>query len=354
MKKQYNILILILLIPFLGFSNGENFFYSKQKSIKKAYFVNSDAGLNIDNSYGNILVTTWDEDKIELNIVIKVSGDNEKWVNQRLEAIDVNITALKSLVSAKTIFSKSDFYKKGSKNSIEINYTIKIPKNGSIGLNNKYGDIITGNLFNKSNILCEYGKISLGKLYGTANKIQIEYCPNSNIEYIKNGYIEARYSGLKINEAGKIELDTNYTDLTILEVQNIKYDCNYGKFKFQKVNSLLGSGNYLTINIGEIFNNMTLDANYSKVTIGAISGKANNITIGSGYSDIILGYDTNYAFDFDLSTKYSSIKTDANLQISNKEEKNNAKQIIGFYKKKGQNKLVVTSNYGSISLAKKQ
>ena len=84
MKKQFKLILLFVLIPFLGFSNGDDFTYSKQKNIKKAYFVNSDAGVNIDNSYGNIVVTTWDEDKIELDIVIKVSGDSEKWVNQKL------------------------------------------------------------------------------------------------------------------------------------------------------------------------------------------------------------------------------------------------------------------------------
>jgi hypothetical protein len=41
---------------------------------KKAYYVNSDAGINIDNSYGNVTLSTWDEDKIELDINIKVSG----------------------------------------------------------------------------------------------------------------------------------------------------------------------------------------------------------------------------------------------------------------------------------------
>jgi hypothetical protein len=34
-------------------------------------------------------VTTWDEDKIELEVNIKVSGSNEGWVNQRINEIDI-------------------------------------------------------------------------------------------------------------------------------------------------------------------------------------------------------------------------------------------------------------------------
>ncbi|MNF29883.1 hypothetical protein D3C84_106000 [compost metagenome] len=353
MKKHYNLLILFVLIPFLGFSN-EDAFISKQKSIKKTYIVNPNAGIDIDNKYGSISISTWDEDKIDLDIIIKVTGGNENWVNQKLNSIDVDVTALKSMVTAVTNIGNSTYKSKGSSNSFEINYIIKIPKNGTVKLNNKYGNITSSNLESTVDISCKYGKINLGKLNGSTSNIQIEYCQNSNIEYIKSGNIEARYSGLKINEAGKITLDTNYTDVTILEGQNIKYGCNYGVFKFQKINSFVGSGNYLTISIAEIFNSLNLDVNYSKVNIGSINENANNVSINSGYSDIVLGYDTNYAFDFDISTKYSGIKNDGNLQILNSEEKTNSKRISGFYKKKAQNKVVVTSNYGNVSLIRKQ
>ncbi|WP_348812607.1 hypothetical protein [Flavobacterium maritimum] len=353
MKKHCNLLILFVLIPFLGFSN-EDTFISKQKSIKKTYIVNANAGIDIDNKYGNISISTWDEDKIDLDITIKVTGGNENWVHQKLNSIDVDITALKSMVTAVTNIGNSTYKSKGSNNSFEINYIIKIPKNGTVKLNNKYGNITSLNLESTVDISCKYGKINLAKLNGNASNIRIEYCQNSTIEYIKSGNIEARYSGLKIDEAGKIALETNYTDVTILEGQNIKYDCNYGVFKFQKINSFVGSGNYLTITIAEIFNTLNLDVNYSKINIGTINEKANNININSGYSDIVLGYDTNYAFDFEISTKYSGIKNDGNLQILSSEEKTNSKRISGFYKKKALNKVVITSNYGNVSLIRKQ
>ncbi len=73
MKKHYKILILFILIPFLGFSNDDTYI-SKQKSIKKTYIVNSNAGIDIDNKYGSISVSTWDEDKIDIDITIKVTG----------------------------------------------------------------------------------------------------------------------------------------------------------------------------------------------------------------------------------------------------------------------------------------
>lgn len=351
MKKLYKLLFLFLLIPSLGFSNDDTFI-SKQKSIKKTYIVNSNAGIDINNKYGNITVSTWDEDKIDLDITIKVNGPNENWVNERLSSIDVDITALKSMVSAVTNIGNSSLKSKGSNNSFEINYIIKIPKNGSVKLVNRYGNILTSNIESTSDISCKYGKVALGKLNGSSNQIEIAYCQNSTIDYIKAGSVDARYSGLKINDSGNLNLTANYTDVNLGDGQNIKSDCNYGTLKFQKINSLNGSGNYLTIIIGEISSNFSYDTNYSKINISTMTEKAGNVSINSGYTDISIGYVPNYAFDFDISARYSNIKHDNSLDISVSEVKSNSKRISGFYKKKGQNKININSNYGNISLIK--
>lgn len=352
MKKHYNILILFILVPFLGFSNDDTFI-SKEKNIKKTYIVNSNAGIDIENKYGNITVSTWDENKIDLDITIKVSGGNENWVNERLNSIDVDINALKSMVSAITNIGNSSLKSRGSSNSFEINYVIKIPKNGTVKLNNKYGNITTLTLESTTDISCKYGKIILGKLNGDSNRIEIGYSQNSSIDYIKSGNIEARYSGIKINESGNLNVDANYTDVSLQEGQNIKCKGNYGSFKFQKINSLVGSSNYVTISIAEVLNNLNIDATYSKINVESMSEKSKNVNINTGYTNIALGYDANYSFDFDINTRYGSIKNDSSLEVLVSEIKSNTKRISGYNKKKGQNKVIINSSYGNIILTKR-
>ncbi len=338
-------------MPFLGYSN-EDFGYSKQKSINKAYLVNSDAGINIDNSYGTIFVTTWNEDKIEIDVLIKVSGDSEKWVNQRIDAIDVNFIALKNMVTAKTVFENNVSKNNGKNNSFEINYTIKIPKNGSVTLNNKYGGISTTDLFSSTNINCKYGKINLGKLNGNSNTIQIGYCSKSTIDYLKNGSVISKYSGLKIDRLAKIDLISDYSEIEIGEGSDIKYNSKYGSVKIDKVNSLDANGNYLTIDIGSISNQLKLYTKYSNVTIDAIQPKASNITIAAGYTGVNIGFQSNYVFDFDVTVKYADFKYDNELTVTSKEETNYTKKVSGFFKKKGENKISVTSDYGNVKLYK--
>ena len=354
MKKQYNILLFIFLIPFLGFSNGDDFAYSKQRTINKSFVVNPDAGIDIDNSYGTIFVTTWDQDKIEIEVLIKVSGNNERWVNERLAGIDVSFTALKSMITAKTILENSSNKGSGRNSSFEINYNIKIPKNGSVKLNNKYGNISTTDLFSTTDISCKYGAIYLGRLNGNSNNVNIGYCSGSNIVFLKNATVNSKYSGLKIGEVTKLDLISDYSEIEINEGNDVKYNSKYGSVKIQKVNSLDANGNYLTIDIGSISNQLKLSTRYSNVSIGAIQAKANNINIVAGYTGVNIGFQSNYVFDFDVTVKYGDFRYDNELNANSKEETNNTKRISGFYKKKGVNKITITSDYGNVKLYKNE
>lgn len=353
MKKQCKILILFILIPFLGHAIDNDFLHLKEKNIKKAYYVNPNATLSIDNSYGTISVTTWNEDKIELDISIKVSGDNENWVNQRIETIAVDIVALKGMISAKTILGNSNYKGHGKNNNFEINYTLKIPKNGSVKLNNKYGNISTSDLYAEADIKCKYGKVILGRLYGNST-LEMEYCSNSSIAFLKNGMVTAKYSNLKIGETTKLDLISDYTDIEIEQSDAIKYNSKYGKIRIQNVKTLDASGNYLTIKIGEVFDYLKLNTKYSSLAIQSINAKANSVTIVAGYTGINIGYHTNFAFDFNVLLKYANFKYDSDLEIDSKEEVSNSKKYSGFYKKKGLNNLNIISDYGNVTLTKNQ
>jgi hypothetical protein len=233
---------------------------------------------------------------------------------------------------------------------MEVNYTVKIPKNGSVKLDNKYGNIVMHDLNGSSDIVCKYGKITLGKLNNSSNNIKIDYCSKSSIESVKNATINAKYSGLVLSDFSNLDLNSSYTDVSILNGNNLTYQSNYGKISVGKVTNLEGNGNYLTIKIAEIQSYLKLTTNYSKITLNAVSEKANNIAINAGYTDIKINHNPNYYFDFDITTKYANFKSDADLEYNSRIETQSSKSYKGFYKKSGVNKMSIVSNYGNINL----
>lgn len=346
MKNLYKTLVLLLIFS-SGFAKEHNGKYNKQKNIKKTVSVNPDALLDISNKYGNVLVTTWDEDKIDIDVLITISGDDEDWVDKRLASITVDFEGNKNLYSAKTLFDKVN--NSSRRSSMEINYTIKIPKKGHIKIDNQYGNIITHDLLGSTTISCKYGKISLGKLQNSSNDIKIDYCSKSSIESVKNAVINAKYSGLTIGNFNQLELNSSYTDVNIANGNNLKYASNYGKIAIGKVSSIEGSGNYLTLKIDQVDTNLKINTNYSNFSLNAVSSKASSISINSGYTNIKLNHSPDFSYDFDITTKYANFKSEAPLEYNTRIETSNSKTYKGFYKKSGNGKIIINSGYGNVN-----
>jgi 16S rRNA C967 or C1407 C5-methylase (RsmB/RsmF family) len=78
--------------------------YTKEKTIKKEYNVNSDALFKVKNSYGNLNITSWNENRVVIEVHIKTNGNDEDRVQERLNEIDVDFENNPSMVSAITRF----------------------------------------------------------------------------------------------------------------------------------------------------------------------------------------------------------------------------------------------------------
>ena len=77
MKTMYFKLILALLIPFLPVANNDlDGRFTTQKKITKKYDVSASALLKVDNSYGNVDVTTWNQNRVEIEVIIITNGND--------------------------------------------------------------------------------------------------------------------------------------------------------------------------------------------------------------------------------------------------------------------------------------
>ena len=170
LKIQYRIAFLLLLLPSIVLANtGEDLIKSsKERSIKKSFNVSSNATLKVDNSFGNVDVITWEENRIDFDILIKVTGNNAEKVQEKIDGINIEFSSTNDLVSAITHISKnkSNWWNWGKNMSlqIEINYVIKMPISGNVDLSQDYGSINLDRLNGVAKISCDYGKITTKEL----------------------------------------------------------------------------------------------------------------------------------------------------------------------------------------------
>ncbi|PDS26271.1 hypothetical protein B0A77_02885 [Flavobacterium branchiophilum] len=323
----------------------------KQKSIKKIYFVYPNVDVVINNTYGNISVATWDEDKVELEILIKVLGQNEKWIDQKLDDITINIEALKAKITATTSIGNSINSSKNQNNSFEIHYQLKIPKNGNLTILNKYGNIYLGEINGFTNISCQYGKILIDRLSNDKNNIYLEYCENSKIKYIKKANISSKYSELDIDTALSLTVDSNYTQLQIDQIGSLQLHTKYGNVSIKNIKNFVSRSTYTDIDILQIVEQAIINTKYGHVKIQNM--EVNNlININGSYTQIEIGFKPSYAFDFNISLKYADLKAPNDLFFNTKSESAVHSNYLGYYKTRGLHQITLQSDYGSIKLTK--
>jgi len=355
-KNLLKILFFVSLIPLISFANtnpvkGK---YEKSKTIKKEFNVNEDALLKINNKYGNLDIISWNENRVVIEIKITVNGNSEEKVISRLNKIDVEFNASRSEVSAKTTIEKSSSGWFGSNNNMnyQIDYKVKMPVTNNADLVNDYGTITLNELRGLAKINCDYGKILIGSLYHTDNKINMDYTSNSEIEFINTGTINADYSKLTVERAKSIKLNADYTNTVFENIEDLNFNCDYGKIEVEKGNNIIGNGDYLTMRFGEIYKNLKLDSDYGGIRINKLMKGFESVSINSDYTHIKIGLDSDISFNFTVELSYGGFDIDSeNVNYNKKVIKSTSKYYEGFVNKENSSSTIeISSDYGSVKL----
>lgn len=356
MKFIYKITFLALLIPFITNANTGDKKHEKSKRIKKEYTVNSDAKVAIDNRYGDLNITTWDKNRVEIEVIITVKGDDLDEVESKLNSIRIEFNANSSLVQAKTLFreKKSNWSWWGnSKNTnYKINYIVKMPKTNSVDLDNDYGSIYLGNLSGKANINCDYGKISIGELSASDNDINLDYCSSSSIVSMKSGSINIDYSKLTIDNSEDIKLNADYSTVKFNKAGNIDFNMDYGSITVNDSEYINGNSDYVTLRFGTISKRVIIDTDYGSLTIKNLKDGFEKVDITGQYTGIRIGVEKGISFDFEIDLQYSSFKRDNDkVELFKSISKSTKKYYEGKYGKGKTNSfLSVNSQYGSVRI----
>ncbi|WP_431157978.1 hypothetical protein [Winogradskyella poriferorum] len=356
---QFKFISLLLLVPALVMGNNspEIAKSTKEKKIQRSFNVDANATLKINNSYGNIDVVTWDQNRIEFDITIKVTGNNADKVEDRLDQIDVKFSDSNEWVAAETQFGKKtkSWWNWGNNNRLkmEVNYRVKVPVTNNVILDNDYGSINLDKLEGRATINCDYGKVTTQELMASDNVLNFDYTNNSYFEYINGGKISADYSSFTVAKTKNLELNADYTKSVIEVSENIKYNCDYGSLKVENVNNIEGNADYLTLRLGNVFKNANLKADYGAIKIDRIASNANNITINTEFVGITLGYDSGYSFDFDIDLDYASLRGEDGFNFTNKEIDGSEKYYSGHSGSANSGNLVnIEAEYGSVTFKK--
>jgi hypothetical protein len=254
-------LFAFLLAPVLSKAGkGDNDNIEKKRTISKTYNVGADDKLSIENSFGNITVTTWNKDVIQVDIEIGVRATSDEKAQQMLDQISVSDHQGGKEISFKTdighMSGKKGNNDNGDGRKFYVDYKVSMPaKNpltiensfgkinipdflGTANLTSKFGELTTGKISNAKLIHVEFGKADIGKL-NDANVI-LKFNSNSQLAGISgNSKVDVQFcSKVNItvdNSVKDLSLFQSYSTINLYTPENLSAEfnvyTNFGSFK---------------------------------------------------------------------------------------------------------------------------
>jgi hypothetical protein len=299
------VLLAFALAPLLSkANNGDE--VEKKRSISKTYNVGPDDRLSIENSFGNVTVTTWDKNEIQIDIEIGVHASSEEKAQKMMDLISVKDNQGGHEISFKTdighMSGKDNWNKNEDTRKFYVDYKIIMPSknplriensfgktnipdfDGSASITSKFGELTTGRLPNATLVHVEFGKADIGRLNNA--DVVLKFNGNSNIAGISgNSKVDVQFCS-KVNIAvenalSSFSLFQSYSTINLRVSNNLsaQFDVytNFGSFN-----------NRTEFNINEDKDDESSGPKFDKTYNGKAGSGAAKIKIKSSFGTVRL------------------------------------------------------------------
>lgn len=328
------------------------------KDFHKEYTADANSVLNISNRYGQVIIDTWEQNQIVIDVKVTVEMPNRERAEKLLEYINVEFSEEGNNVSAKTVIDdKFNFSGWGSNRRFRIDYNVRMPLKASLTLANRYGNSEIDELQGRADMNIKYGNLNVGKLtrmdQKPLNKLSLSY---GDVIIDEAGWLDLymRYVGkAEIDKCKAMLLDAKYSKLNINETSSVVGNFEYNSLKIENVNNLVLENHYAEIKVGSLQKKLEYDGSYGSFTVESIPANFESLKIDSRYQGIKLGINNEANYNLDARVSYGGIEYDKNNFKNERRIIENTSQEIAGVVGKGENpqaSVKIDASYGSVRL----
>ncbi|MHA7059011.1 hypothetical protein ACWGOQ_0017430 [Aquimarina sp. M1] len=312
------------------------------KSIKKAYNFTNAGELQLENKYGNIIITGWNQNKIQIAIDITVNKKDKEDAKDLLSRIRPFINATDDFVTiVSNIEEKSDsFFSKifnrvnpfdFDKGNIQIDYKISLPTNAEIQINNKFGDIIISNWNGKLKTNLQHGDMWVNSNIVNANiEMKFGKLQTKSITY---GKIELKNSEFNHETSKNLRVLSSGSTIIIEQVTHLEIYSSKDKISIGKVDEIKGELEFSNIILENVKKDINLTLDIADFRVKRITEPDATIAIDQKSSELNINI-SKLNFDFSASLEHGLLripKTFRNIENKVIDEKRRLRDIKAMY-----------------------
>jgi hypothetical protein len=179
----------------------------RQRLINKSYDVTADDKLQIENSFGNVVVSTWDKEQITVDIEISAKASTDDRAHNIMDKINVEDARNGHTISFKTQVNdihnndKNKDRNRENDRSFYIDYVIHMPTSNRLSIENSFGKTEVPAFKGLVTLTSKFGSLNTGKL-DNVDQIDVEF-GKAFITSVNNGKVMFKFN--KESRIGRVD-----------------------------------------------------------------------------------------------------------------------------------------------------
>ncbi len=348
MKKQMKLSIYSFLIAIFVFAGADTLWGQvKDKRVDRTFTVNSTTRLVIDNKFGKVHINTWDQNKIEVQVMIEVDGSDQA-ARDILDRIDIDISESSSEISIKTDIA--DSRNRNRNQRFEINYIVKMPKNNPLRVDHRHGDVYLDKLSGSLKLNLAHGqlvaeeltgKCDIGLQHGNGGRIaaigsgslEIQHYQRLRIGRMGSMDVEVAHASIEVEEAGDLDVEVRHSNIEIGNAGALNMDMQHSKFKAGSLRSVSSDMQHSTVKVEKLARFLEIDCNHSQVDIDRLLKGFSRVNFEGNHSYLGLDMESGTSAVLNVELHHGKLhypESQTNMSYSNEEnQKREYKGNIG-------------------------
>ncbi|HDP75642.1 MAG TPA: hypothetical protein ENN49_07215 [Bacteroidales bacterium] len=330
------------------------------KEYGREFQVTTNTKLVVGNKFGQINIQNWEKRIISIYVQVKVDNSNATRAKALLDAINVELSQDGDVIKAITKFN--DKFSRAnrklfqmSSDELSIDYTIKMPKNVDVQIENKFGDIYINELSGHLALELKYGNIKIDRLtrgdVEPLNAINVSYGNASIVEanWVKT---ELKYGKLDVQKLVAGVVLSRYSKLSFASVSSLVLDSKYDKYEIGQINNMVGESGYTVFNIDKLNKKFNVRAKYGDVKIASVDANFENVNFNAAYTGLKASIPGGTPYLLNANVSYGKIDIGFAPSRLNRIERNTSVELSGVVGESVNPKAKVTIDmkYGNATL----
>jgi len=294
-----------------------------------SFDVSSGAKINVESSFTDVTLTTWNENRVAINVYAKTEASSVTRADRLMEDIDIEVTGSSSLIEIESRFRKGG--NRNGKSEIDIRISIKAPNSLNLDFDSSFGDIVIPDWEGYCELDLQFGDLNLQDLRHESAEIEVQY------------------SDLDLGNANNLDLTSSFSDVSIQNVNHLEIETQYDEVDVESVHTLDADSQFTDFEVGRVQKELILDTQYGAVEIDGISADFDRIEIENQFGEVKLYIDSgaNYSLDVDMS--FASFNFEDKSSLNYKKEGFNDEHYWGQIGTGG-GSIEIDSSFGGVKI----